>query len=86
MSMSEALGLLEQRVSAAVDLIASLRDRVARLEQELEALHAGSAAEPPSEPSCEPALLEELARLRTERRVVRERIHELVKEIDRVSW
>jgi len=84
MSMPSALGLLEQRIAAAADLIAGLRDRVARLEHELESLSAGPAAGPAA-PQCDPSLLEELARLRAERSMVRDRIRGLMKEIDRLS-
>ena len=86
--MEEIVDILEQRVAAAVALIASLRDRVAALEAEV--TRAGQAAatraaERPG-PVADPALAEELERLRAERAAVRDRVRSLIREIDRVAW
>lgn len=75
MRMSSAVDILEKRISAAVDLIASLRLKVGSLECELAATRVKTVSP-----------VEELERLRAERAVVRERIHGLLREIDRVSW
>ena len=86
--MSSAVDILEDRVAAAVGMIDRLRDKVRSLERELETVH--SAALPPPAPppqaSCDPALLEELERLRAERVAVREGIRGLLREIDQVTW
>jgi len=87
--MSSAVDILEERVVAAADLIASLRTKIQSLERELAATHANALPPPPSHPppsSPDPALAEELERLRAERAVVRESIRGLLREIDRVSW
>lgn len=85
--MPDALDILEQRVAAAADLIAGLREKVSRLELEIQAdrpdLQPDAAVLPPQPPGDQ-ALLEELQRLRGERLVVRDRIRGLLKEIDRV--
>jgi hypothetical protein len=86
MNMPDALGVLELRVAAAVDLIASLRERVSRLEREIESSLAAGAAAPREAPApSDTTVLEELARLRAERGLLRERIRELITEFDRVS-
>ena len=87
MRMSSAVDILEQRVGAAAELIASLRARVKSLEREVETARAARSPQPAPRP--EPpasSLIEELERLRAERAVVREGIRELLREIDRVSW
>ena len=88
MRMSSTVDILEERVVAAADLIASLRIRVLSLERELTATRAENLQNPsaPLQPSPDPALAEELERLRAERVVVRESIRGLLREIDRVSW
>jgi len=86
--MSSAVDILGERVVAAADLIASLRIKVQSLERELMTTHARDLS-PPSQPSPslpDPALVEELERLRSERVVVRENIRGLLREIDRVAW
>lgn len=86
--MSSAVDILEERVVAAADLIASLRLKVRFLERELAATQA-KAPSPASQPlpaSPDPSLVEELERLRAERAVARESIRGLLREIDRVSW
>ena len=87
--MSGTVDILEERICAAVDLIASLRLKVWSLESELAATHVKTASPdpaPPSPSSANPEVIEELERLRAERAVVRERIRGLLREIDRVSW
>ncbi len=83
--MEQVLERLEERVRAAIDLIARLRADIARLESELAAKPLVETAVPvASDESKE--LAEEVARLQTERAVVRDRIRELIKEIDAVAW
>lgn len=83
--MREIVDILERRVAAALDLIGSLRDKAVALERELANAHArAAAAAPPA--AADPALVEELQRLRAERAMVRERVRALIREIDRVSW
>jgi len=86
--MPDAVDILEERVLAAADLIAGLRARVASLERALTTNPAPAAAAPSPEPASppDPALLDELERLRAERVAVRESIRGLLREIDRVSW
>jgi FtsZ-binding cell division protein ZapB len=88
MRMPSAVDILEERVAAAVDLIASLRLKVESLEHELTMACATAPSTPaaPSPSSPDPALVEELERLRAERSAVRERVRGLLREIDRVSW
>ena len=87
--MSSAVDRLETRVVAAAELIASLRTKVKSLERELMSNNA-NAIPPPASPRTasppDPAPLEELERLRSERVEVREIIRGLLREIDRVSW
>lgn len=79
---------LEQRVADAVRLIASLREQTATLARELAVARAALRTEdvPPAQPFLDPALVEELDRLRAERVLVRERVRGLLREIDRVTW
>ena len=86
--MSSAVDILEKRVVAAADLIASLRIKVQLLEREVAATQAKTppSASEPLPPPPDPALAEELERLRAERAVIRESIRGLLREIDRVSW
>jgi FtsZ-binding cell division protein ZapB len=88
MRMASAVDILEERVGAATELIANLRIKVQSLERELTASLARALPQPsqPLPPSPDPALVEELERLRAERAVVRESIRGLLREIDRVSW
>jgi FtsZ-binding cell division protein ZapB len=88
MIMSSVIDTLEQRVADAADLIASLRETVSRLAQELENDRTGIRADPaaPASPPIDPALAGELERLRAERAAIRDRIRGLLREIDRVSW
>lgn len=72
-------------MAATVGLIAGLRGRISELEAALEEATARSAATPPlrsAAPDRE-ALAGEVARLRTERATVRERVRTLIREIDR---
>lgn len=80
--METALDLLEQRVSLMLGRFASLRAEVARLEREL---LSSPAAEEPSPPAvaADPGLAAENARLLAERSAIRERVQELIREIDR---
>lgn len=86
--MSSVVDILAERVVGAVELIGSLRTKVQSLERDLMTTRAKpldpSPQHPP--PAADPALLEELERLRAERVVVRESIRGLLREIDRVSW
>jgi len=81
---------LEERVTAVADLVRHLRREVARLERELAECPPPPA--PPAQPLLSPPapsderLLQEIARFREERAVVRERIRGLIREIDQVSW
>ena len=88
MRMSSAVDILAERVVEAADLIVSLRSRVQSLERELMTTSAKAHSPPAQHPPflSDPSLVEELARLRTERAVVRESIRGLLREIDRVSW
>lgn len=92
--MNPVLDQLEERVSAVATLVMSLRAEVAELERRLAARPVAAA---PSLPLPQPAaplqpcageesLREEIALLRAEREVVRERIGALIREIDQVSW
>jgi len=86
--MQSAVDILTERVGEAADLIVNLRTRVRDLERELLAIRVQQTS-PPSKthpPPSDPALVEEIERLNAERVVVRERIRELLREIDRVSW
>lgn len=83
--MEPLLEKLEERVHAAVELIARLRAEISRLETELAAHSLVETAEPITDGETA-ALSEEVARLRAERALVRERIGGLIKEIDAVSW
>ena len=83
--MKDLLEDLEGRVRAAVDMIARLRAEVARLESELAAQPLVETAEPVAGGECA-SLAEEVARLQAERAVVRDRIRDLIREIDAVSW
>ncbi len=86
--MSSAVDILGERVAAAADLIVGLRAKVRSLERDLETIRLEQPA--PSRPTSphppDPALVEELERLRAERALVRESIRGLLREIDRVSW
>jgi FtsZ-binding cell division protein ZapB len=86
--MSSTVDILEERVVAAADLIARLRIKVTSLERELTTTRADARSPAPQTPpaSPDPALVEELERLRAERVVVRDSIRGLLREIDRVSW
>jgi hypothetical protein len=98
--MAGSLDILEGRVAAAAELIGELRRQVARLEGELAAATRRCEAPPPQPPPAppaaapvaptlapaDPALLAELARLREERALVKERIHRLLAEFDKVTW
>jgi hypothetical protein len=89
MRMSSAVDILEERVVAAADLIASLRNKVHSLERQLAVAQSSalpSSPTQPSPPAPDPALAGELERLRAERVVVRESIRGLLREIDRVPW
>lgn len=84
--MSSVIDTLEKSVCAATALISQLRNRVARLEQDLATSNThlrSTAAQPPPAPAGS-ADAGELERLRAERSVIRERIRELLREIDRV--
>jgi hypothetical protein len=86
--MPSAIDILEKNVVAAASLVASLRVTVERLTSELQNRSpetAISAAQAPP-PVPDPSLVEELARLRAERVVIREGIRRLLREIDKVSW
>jgi hypothetical protein len=91
--MSAALDQLEKRVNAVADLVLHLRQEVARLELEI-AEHSQPVPPAPTPPPPlaqtlpppDNTALEELARLRAERALVRERIRGLIREIDQVSW
>lgn len=82
--MASSVDILERQVAAAVDLIATLRAKVASLEREIQTMDHGSAAA--EFPAPDPSLVAEVERLRSERIVVRESIRGLLREIDRVSW
>jgi len=86
--MSNAVDILAERVVEAAGLIVSLRVKVRSLERELIATRAKALSPPAQKPPspADPALAEELERLRAERVVVRESIRGLLREIDRVSW
>jgi hypothetical protein len=88
MRMLTAVDILGERVAEAADLIARLRSRVQALERELMAAQAKDLCAPPQlpPPSPDPALVEELERLRAERTVIRESVRGLLREIDRVAW
>jgi len=88
MIMPSAIDILERNVVAAADLIASLRESVERLTQELEKVRTEAAVQPaqPPSPIPDPALVEELERLRAERVSIRDGIRRLIREIDQVSW
>lgn len=87
--MSSVVDILSERVVGAVELIGSLRTRIQSLERDLMTIRAKQpldhSSQPPP-PAADPALVEELERLRAERVVVRESIRGLLREIDRVSW
>jgi len=86
--MSSVIDILEKRVIAATELIASLREKVARLERESAASRVESQANTARTlpPSGNPTpIIAELERLRAERVVVRDRIRGLIKEFDRVN-
>lgn len=85
--MSNVVDTLEKSVVAAVSVIADLRNHVARLEKEL-ASHRDElrrGADAPPLPLRDPEAAVELERLRGERVEIRERIRELLKEIDQVN-
>jgi hypothetical protein len=85
--MSSTIDILEQRVAAAVALIASLREEAAQLERQLATTPvAAAAAAKPAAPAGDSRLGAELERLRAERVLVRDRVRGLLREIDRVSW
>ena len=86
--MPSVVDVLEERVVAAANLIASLRAQVQHLERELLAsrAEAPSPSLPSTPPAQDPSLIEEIKRLRDERVAVRESVRELIREIDRVSW
>ena len=96
--MNPVIDQLEERVSAVAALVKNLRAGVVRLERDLASRPLTAPAPPPPQaatpnPSPAPApgpgdepLREEIALLRAEREVVRERIRGLIKEIDQVSW
>jgi hypothetical protein len=86
--MPSAIDILEKNVVAAAALIASLRDTVDRLTRELEksCSEAAVQAAQASPPAPDPAVADELERLRAERVVIRDSVRRLIKEIDRVSW
>jgi chromosome segregation ATPase len=86
--VDKAIDALEKNVVAAAGLIASLRETVERLSQELERNESerGSLVLQATQPMPDPSLVDELERLRTERVAIRESIRRLIKEIDRVSW
>jgi uncharacterized small protein (DUF1192 family) len=86
MSVEPTMDLLEQRVSAAVDLIAALREKVARLEHDL----ALARRSPPARtgavaPDEAKRLADEVARLRAERAAARAQVQGLIREIDRAA-
>lgn len=96
--MIPVIDQLEERVSAVAALVKNLRSQVVRLERELAARPVAAPVPPtptalPPKPSPPPApvpgdeaLREEIALLRAERELVRERISGLIREIDQVSW
>ena len=96
--MNPVIDQLEERVSAVAALVKNLRAEVVRLERELAARPAVAPAPPapqsalpqatpsPAAACDEDSLREELALLRAERELVRERISGLIREIDQVSW
>ena len=96
--MNPVIDQLEERVSAVAALVKNLRGEVVRLERELAARAAAAPAPPAPQaalpqatpspvPACdEDSLREEIALLRAERELVRERISGLIREIDQVSW
>lgn len=86
--MSTVVDILERRVVDAAELIANLRARAAGLELDLAASleRAPAAAVQTPPPPQDPALVEEIERLRAERAVIRASIRALIAEIDRVSW
>ena len=92
--MSAVLDQLEERVNAVTDLVRMLRREVVRLEHELAdrpILQPAAPQPPPRAPAPPPppvddGLLTEIARLRDERAVVRERVRSLIREIDQVAW
>ena len=88
MSMQAAVERLESRVASAVELVASLRARVAALELQL-AAPAPAAPEVQDQTGVggqDPAFVEELERLRAERVVIRDGIRGLIAQIDQVAW
>jgi plasmid stabilization system protein ParE len=86
--VNSSLDTLEKNVAAAAALIASLRETVERLSQELERNESerGSLVLQATQPMPDPSLVDELERLRAERVAIRENIRRLIKEFDRVSW
>jgi hypothetical protein len=91
--MSAVLDQIEERVNAVADLVRKLRREIARLEHELAerpVLQPAVPHPPPLVPVPPPpvddGLLTEIARLRDERAVVRERVRSLIREIDQVAW
>jgi uncharacterized protein involved in exopolysaccharide biosynthesis len=77
MLIVSTVDILAERVAAAVDLIERLRSRVHSLEQEVAALRGRSRSADNGDG--------ELARLRAERVVIRERVRGLLREIDKIA-
>lgn len=86
--MSSVIDILEAKALALVVVVADLRDNIARIEKELDANRNDVRPEASQTAlwSTEPALSQELERLRAERVVIRDTVRRLLKEIDRVSW
>lgn len=85
--MISPIDILEERVSSAANLIASLRANVALLEKDLASCRSLMAADAPrsSAPDANSDLVSVIEELRAERVLVRERIRALIREIDRVA-
>lgn len=91
--MNPVIDQLEERVSAVAALVKNLRAEVVRLERALAAKPTAVPAPPTLQDAPtvatapgDESLREEIALLRAEREVVRERIGGLIREIDQVSW
>lgn len=85
--MEDGLQLLEGRIASAVERIRDLRERLRQLEDARAATVSPAPSPAPAGTAETHAGLEqECSRLLAERAVVRERIRELISELDRVSW